>query len=151
MIEEISTKVGVARAATEGTRRRPRWWLIAKTENGRVEFLTTTHGEDGGETLPVFGHEEEAEMFLHLGRYDDSWSARESSSGEIISVLCGPCSGVASVALDPIPEIVDDGTPGLVRLRRENFLGRLLGHPRFISANRNSRQFGTDPLLFSHL
>ena len=138
MIEEIPTKVGLARAATEGTRRRPRWWLIAKTENGRVKFLTTAREEDSGETLPVFGHEEEAEMFLHLGGYDDSWSARESSSGEIVSVLCGPCSGAESVALDPLPGMVDDGTPGLVRLRRESFLGRLLGHPRYISANRKS-------------
>jgi hypothetical protein len=140
MLEEISTKVGLARAATEGTRRRPRWWLIAKTENGRVEFLTTTaRDEDGGETLPVFGHEEEAEMFLHLGGYgEDGWRARESSSGEIVSVLCGPCSGVEGVALDPLPGMVADGTLGLVRLRRESFLGRLLGHPRYVCANRKS-------------
>lgn len=134
MIEEVSTRVGLARAATEGTKRRPRWWLIAKTENGRVEFLTTACDEDSGETLPVFGHEEEAQMFLHLGGYDDSWSARESSSGEIVSVLCGPCSGVESVALDPLPGMVADGTLGLVRLRRESFLGRLLGYPRYVSA-----------------
>ena len=123
MIEEIST-----RAASEGTRRRPRWWLIAKTENGRVEFLTTTaRDEDGGETLPVFGYEEEAEMFLHLSGYADSWSVRESSSGEIVSVLLGPCSGTESVALDPPPEMVAEGTLSLVSLRRKRFLARLLG------------------------
>ena len=130
MLEEISTKVGLARAATEGTRRRPRWWLIAKTEKGRVEFLTTTaRDEDGGETLPVFGHEEEAEMFLHLGGYgDDGWSARESSIGEIVSVLCGPCSGVEGVSLDPLPGMVADGTLCLVWLGRERFLDQLLGY-----------------------
>jgi len=130
MIEEISPRVGWASVATEGTRRRrPRWWLLAKTERGRVEFLTTACDKDGGETLPVFGYEEEAEMFLHLGGYGDGgWSARESSSGEIVSVLCGPCSGAGSVALDPLPEMMDDGTLALVRLRRESFLRRLLGH-----------------------
>jgi hypothetical protein len=139
MLEDISKKVGLARAGTEGTRRRPRWWLIAKTEDGRVKFLTTGHKEEGGETLPVFGHEEEAEMFLHLGGYsDDGWRARESSIGEIVSVLCGPCSGVEGVALDPLPGMVADGTLGLVRLRRESFLGRLLGHPRYVCANRKS-------------
>ena len=129
MIEEISTKVGLARAATEGPRRRPRWWLIAKTENGRVEFLTTmAQNEDGGETLPVFGYEEEAEMFLHLGGYgDDGWSARESSSGEIVSVLLGPCSDAEGVALDPLPGMVGDGTVCLVWLGRERFLDQLLG------------------------
>jgi hypothetical protein len=139
MVEEISTRVGSTRAAPEGTRRRPRWWLIAKTENGRVEFLTTAREEDGGETLPVFGYEEEAEMFLHLGGYgDDGWSARESSIGEIVSVLCGPCSGAEGVSLDPLPGMVGDGTLCLVRMRREIFLGRILGHPRYNSANRKS-------------
>ena len=129
MLEEISTKAGLARAATEGTRRRPRWWLIAKTENGRVEFLTTACVEDSGETLPVFGYEEEAEMFLHLGGYgDDGWSARESSSGEIVSVLLGPCSDAEGVALDPLPGMVGDGTVCLVWLGRERFLDQLLGH-----------------------
>jgi hypothetical protein len=122
MIEEIST-----RAASEGTRRRPRWWLITKTENGRIEFLTTFRDEDSGEALPVFGYEEEAEMFLHLSGYADSWSVRESSTGEIVSVLLGPCSGAESVALDPPPEMVADGTLSLVSLRRKRFLERLLG------------------------
>jgi hypothetical protein len=130
MLEEISTRVGWARVAMEGTRRRPRWWLLAKTERGRVEFLTTSACDcDGGETLPVFGYEEEAEMFLHLGGYGDGgWSARESSSGEIVSVLCGPCSGAESVALDPLPGIVANGTLSLVWLGRERFLKELLGH-----------------------
>jgi hypothetical protein len=130
MLEENSTRVGLARAAPEWARRRLRWWLIAKTENGRVEFLTTTGcDEDGGETLPVFGHEEEAEMFLHLGGYgDDGWSARESSIGEIVSVLCGPCSGVEGVSLDPLPGMVGEGTLCLVWLGRERFLDQLLEH-----------------------
>jgi hypothetical protein len=123
MIEETST-----RAASEGTRRRrPRWWLITKNENARIEFLTTGRDEDGGEALPIFGYEEEAELFLHLSGYADSWSVRESSSGEIVSVLLGPCSGAESVALDPPPEMVADGTLSLVSLRRERFLARLLG------------------------
>ena len=132
MLEEISTRVSSARATTEGTRRRPRWWLIAKIEDGGVEFLTTTtRDEDGGETLPVFGYEEEAEMFLHMGGCGDhGWSARESSSGEIVSVLCGPCSGAEGVALDPLPVMVADGTLCLDWLGRERFLGWLLACPQ---------------------
>ena len=122
MIEEISTW-----AASEGTRRRPRWWLITKAENGRIEFLTTFRDEYGGEALPIFAYEEEAEMFLHLSGYADSWSVTESSSGEIVSVLLGPCSGAESVALDPPPEMVAEGTLSLVSLRRKRFLELLLG------------------------
>jgi len=125
MLEEMSIK-----ATAEGTRRGPRWWLLVKTERGRVEFLTTVASvTNSGETLPVFGYEEEAEMFLHLSGYGDGgWSARESSSGEIVSVLCGPCSGVDGVALDPLPQIVTDETLCLVWMGRERFLKQLLGN-----------------------
>ncbi len=130
MIEESLARVVPARrAVARGSRMHKRWWLIAKNGNSRVELLTTCRDEDGGETLPVFGHEEEAEIFLHLGGYgDDGWSARESSIGEIVSVLCGPCSCVEGVALDPLPVMVDDRTLGLVWLGRERFLDQLLGH-----------------------
>jgi hypothetical protein len=68
-------------------------------------------------------------MFLYLGGYGDDWCVRGSSTGEIVSVLCGPCSGAESVALDPLPEMVADGTLSLVWLRRERFLEQLLlGH-----------------------
>ena len=70
-------------------------------------------------------------MFLHLGGYSDhGWSARESSSGEIVSVLCGPCLGAEGVALDPLPGMVTDGTLCLVWLGRERFLGWLLEYPQ---------------------
>jgi hypothetical protein len=131
MIEESFARVDSARrAVARGTRRHKRWWLITKNGNSRVEFLTTDSDADCGETLVIFGHEEEAEMFLYLGGYgDDGWRARESSSGEIVSVLYGPCSGAEGVALDPLAGMVAYGTLSMVRLRRERFLGRLLGYP----------------------
>jgi hypothetical protein len=124
MIEKVSTT-----SAVQGIRRRPRWWLIAKNGSGRVKFLTMDR--DGGEILPVFGHEEEAEMFLHLGGYgDDGWCARESSTGEIVSVLYGPCSGAEGVALDPLPGMMAGETLALVRLGRKRFSGWLLSTGR---------------------
>jgi hypothetical protein len=122
MIEEISTRVGLARAATEGPRRRPRWWLIAKNENRQVEFLTMAYDEDGEETLPVFGYEEEAEMFLWLEVSSHGWRTRESSAGELISVLYGPCKGVEKVVLDPLPQLLAEKTVGLVSMERERFV-----------------------------
>ena len=131
MIEEsLARVVSARRAAARGSHRHKRWWLIAKNGNSRVQFLTVDREGDCGETLVIFGHEEEAEMFLYLGGYgDDGWRARESSSGEIVSVLYGPCSGAEGVALDPLAEMVSCATLSLVRLRRERFLGVLLGHP----------------------
>jgi hypothetical protein len=48
------------------------YWLITKNESGRLEVLTIDRqDEEGEEVLPVFSHQEEAEMFLWLG----GWAA----------------------------------------------------------------------------
>ena len=76
--------------------------------------------------LPVFSFEEEAELFLRLGNYEGDWRTRESTIEELVSVLYGPCTGVKSVALDPLPEILEEGTLALVRVGRGRFLERAL-------------------------
>lgn len=106
----------------------PAYWLIAKNTCGRIEVLTLDR--DGARMLPVFGHEEEAEMFLQLGGAGDEWQLRESRAGELISVLYGPCAGVKEVALDPLPEMVAERTIGLVSLLRERFIQRLMAGRR---------------------
>jgi hypothetical protein len=100
-------------------------WLIARDGTGRLEPLCVRRGS--ARVLPVFSFEEEAEMFVRLGGYegDGAWRARESSAGELVSVLLGPCKDVGSVALDPLPEMLKDGTVGLVSVERGCFLGRL--------------------------
>ena len=101
------------------------YWLIAKDQSGRVEVLTI---ECGGErALPVFSFEEEAELFLELGGVEDGWWARESGAGEIVSVLYGPCAGVRSVVLDPLPEMVAEEAVALVSLSRKRFVEHLVG------------------------
>ena len=73
--------------------------------------------------MPVFSHEEEAEMFLRLWEVRfHGWQVRESTAGELVSVLCGPCASVERVALDPLPEMVLERTVGLVSLSRERFV-----------------------------
>ena len=44
----------------------PRLWLVARDGDRPVEVFTMDCG--GSESLPVFSHVEEAEMFLGLGR-----------------------------------------------------------------------------------
>jgi hypothetical protein len=105
--------------------RTPTRWLIARDREGRLEPLCVRAGTS--KVLPVFSFEEEAQMFLRLGDYGDSgWRARESCTGELISVLCGPCIDVEGVALDPLPGMLKDRTVGLVWVGRRRFLGRLL-------------------------
>jgi hypothetical protein len=110
------------------------YWLIAEKRNNRIEVLTIHTDAVQEETLPVFSSEEEAEIMLRFGGVTGGWRARESSVGELVSVLCGPCAGVKKVALDPSPEMVVEGTVGLVSLLRESFMNLIMarrgGSPR---------------------
>ena len=102
------------------------WWLLAKDERCRKEVLTVNG--DGERTLPAFSGRGEAEMFLLLGKetFEQRWHVRETSAGELVSLLSGPYACVRSVALDPSPEMAEAGTIGLVSLSRKNFVGRVL-------------------------
>jgi hypothetical protein len=87
-----------------GLARRP-LWVITCYRNNRTEVLTIDPDGDGG-SLPVFSFEEEAKTFLGLSENDQEgrrWRARETTAGELVSVLLAPCAGVGQVALDPLP------------------------------------------------
>src|SRR4051794_22990075 len=92
------------RRTAERTLRQPpgsvSYWLIAERQDNRLEALTI-RAYDEQETLPVFSSEEEAKMILQFGGVTGGWWARESSAGELVSVLSGPCAGVKKVARDP--------------------------------------------------
>jgi hypothetical protein len=117
------------RRTAEHTPRQPpdpgSYWLIAEKRNNRIEMLTI-RADDEQETLPVFSSEEEAEIILRFGGVPGGWRARESGAGELVSVLSGPCAGVKKVVLDPSPEMVVEGTIGLVSLLRESFMNLIM-------------------------
>jgi hypothetical protein len=105
------------------------YWLIARNGTGRLEVFTVGLAS-GEEATPVFGHKEEAEMF-RLGQVGfDGWQVRESTAGELVSALYGPCASVERVALDPLPEMVAERTVGLVSLSRERFVDLVLSRER---------------------
>jgi len=117
------TKVAVPVA---GPARGPssKYWLIARNEYGRMEALTIDL--DGQETMPIFSFREEAQMFIWFEAWDGLW-VRETSAGELVSLLFGPYSCVEKVALDPLPKICDEGTTRLVSVSRKDFARTLLG------------------------
>ena len=117
------TKVPATGAGLAG-RPSSRYWLIAKNANGRIEALTVDLDEQ--ETIPVFSFREEAEMYARFEVWDDWW-VRETSAGELLSLLFGSYSCVQLVALDPLPEICDEGMGCLVSVSRMDFALRLLG------------------------
>ena len=103
---------------------RRRLWLITKHQNNRMEVLTINPG--GGEVVPVFSFEEEAELFLRLGTPRTGWRVRRTTAGELISVLYGPCAGAEKVALDPPPKIAGKAMLDLVSLSRKDFVRTLV-------------------------
>ena len=106
--------------------RGPAYWLIAKHENGRMHALVTGARSDD-QALPVFSFEEEARLFLWLENPGTDWRVRETTVGEIISVLYGHCLGVNKVVLDPLPGIYGEEINSLVSLRGDDFAWILLG------------------------
>jgi hypothetical protein len=96
-------------------------WMIAEQRCNGLEVFTI-----GTDVLPVFSFREEAQMFLGLGHAAGGWQVKETSCGELVSVLYGPCKGVEHVALDPVPGITE-----LVSLSRSAFVRALLeGEPK---------------------
>ena len=95
--------------------------------------------------MPVFSYQEEAETFLWLsGAPGMSWCVRETTAGELTSVLYGPCARVERVALDPLP--VGDGelVVDLADLGRERFLRNLMGVGGDSSEARVVKDTGTE-------
>ena len=103
-------------------------WLITKNVTNRMDIFTTDPCDDS-KALVVFSFEEEAEMFLdlQLAASKDGWKVRQTSAGELVSILYGPCSGTEKIVLDPVPEIGGKALADLLSMPRNDFLRFLLG------------------------
>jgi hypothetical protein len=105
--------------------------MLAKADNLGADVLLADC--DGEQALPVFSGEGEAEMFVWLGGVvGDDWRVRETSGGELVSILYGPCAGVGRIALDPLPEMTAE-TIRLISLSRERFVNWIVDSPCSIS------------------
>ena len=110
--------------------------LIARDMGGRSDRLRDPLLVDdgrGARALAIFGHEEEAEMFLGIWVPGDGWEAREVGAGELASLVRRPFwPGVRCVALDPLlgalAEAARFDLP--VHLDRDRFAERLARYAR---------------------
>jgi hypothetical protein len=110
-------------------------WVITCYRNNRTEVLTFDPDGDDGGSLPIFSFEEEAQTFLDLSENDQEgrrWRIRETTAGELVSVLLAPCADVRQVTLDPLPLTLGMGRliASLGRVTRERFVEELLGRRR---------------------
>jgi hypothetical protein len=106
--------------------RRP-LWIIISYQNYRMDALTLDPDSDGG-FLAVFSFKEEAEAFLSLLEDDhkSDWRSRQTTAGELVSILMGPCASVKEVALDPLPLWLSRAMLRFVSVNRERFVRYLL-------------------------
>lgn len=103
--------------------RRP-LWIITSYEDNRMDALTLGADLDGG-FLAVFSFEEEAEAFLWLLGDDEKkkgWQSEQTTAGELVSVLSGPCADVKRMVLDPLPLPLGRAMPPVVSVKRDAFL-----------------------------
>jgi hypothetical protein len=122
--EDAETADGVSRRGGA-----QRYWVIAKGAKdgfGQLDLLTVDL--DGtGEALPVFSFEQEAEMFLWLQTTEDGREVRETTPGQLVSILYGPCAHVGRVMLDPLPEIGASMQISLLGMDRNDFVESVMG------------------------
>jgi hypothetical protein len=128
------TEVNNAKLLQQTSRRCPSstFWLVVRYEDRQMEVLMVACS--GEQALPVFSGEGEAEMFVWFeGAFEHGWRVRETTAGELVSILYGPCAGVGRIALDPSPEMVGINAVSLVSVTRERFLSWILDSPCSIS------------------
>ena len=105
-----------------------RWyWLITKHVTSKMDVFTT-HFSDDEKALVTFCFEEEAEMYFHfqLAASNDGWRVRQTSAGELVSVLYGACSDTMRVVLDPLPKRGEEEPADPLSVHRSDFLRLLL-------------------------
>ncbi len=91
------------RASTRTSRA---FWVLLD-DSGPVHPFTLPL-PDGRAAIAVFSSEEEAKMFCHFRKRAADLSVRETSTGEILSLLYCPWCAAKHVALDPLPEVLGD-------------------------------------------
>jgi hypothetical protein len=135
--EDAENAGGVPRRA--GTQR---YWVIAKDANDRLgqPAPLTVDLNGTGEALPVFSFEEEAEMFLWLQTTEDGREVRETTPGQLVSILYGPCADVGRVMLDPLPEIGASMQISLLGMDRNDFVESVMGARRLDMPYKPSRR-----------
>ena len=114
---------------TSGEHSVPLRYLIARLENNRLRVLTLA----AGETLPVFGTRRAAHEFLRDGGFGGGWQVRESTAGELISLLMGHLADVEIIALDPRSDLALSGASPKVTSKRD-FITALMDGPLSTSA-----------------
>jgi hypothetical protein len=101
------------------------FWVVL--EGGTWTSSFTVNLPEGREAIALFSSKEEAMMFGHFTKQGAKGSIRETTAGEVLSLLYGPWSVAGHVALDPFPEVLGSRLSGPLTLSRERFARSFAG------------------------
>jgi hypothetical protein len=103
------------------------FWMVLEGRRQALPLMVFL--SDGStEALALFSGQEEARMFCHFCEEGASTNIRQTTTGEVISLLYCPWCAAKHVALDPFPEILGGRLLlGLLTLSREDFALRFAG------------------------
>lgn len=105
--------------------------LIVRHENNQFNLLTLPTRE--GEVLPVFSTELAALAFLRLSDFEADWHVRESTAGELISLLMGHMEDADLVTVDPPSTITTGELEGIELADKRDFISSLMREPLLMS------------------
>ena len=104
------------------------FWVVLEGDARRLPL--TLFLPDGKEAIALFSGEEEARMFCHFRQEEEegaSANIRQTTAGEVLSLMYCPWCAAKHVALDPFPEILGKRLLELLTLDREGFARRFAG------------------------
>ena len=114
------TKAEPCQNRADARRGNPLWVVLG---GGALASPFTVLLPDGREAMALFSSEEEASMFCHFGKEEADLGVRETSTGEVLSLLfCPWCA--KHLILDPLPEVLGGGLHSpleLLALDRQRF------------------------------
>lgn len=110
----------------------PVWYMISRRERNRLEVLTVPLADE--EVLPIFATKRAARHFLQSGDLEGGWRIRESTAGELISLLLSRLADVDRISVYPRRDglLADAASPESVSKRE--FIAFLMGRPLLVSA-----------------
>ena len=102
------------------------FWMVLEGSPQALPLMVFL--SDDKEALALFSGEEEARMFCHFCEGEASTNIRQTTTGEVISLLYCPWCAAEHVVLDPFPEILGSRLLlGLLTLSRADFALRFAG------------------------
>ena len=119
--------VSATEASPLGQGPSPLRYLIARLEGNRLEVLTLA-GQPCRDILPLFTTAELAWDFVRSSGVVGEWRVRESTTGELVSLLMGHLPHVDQIVLDPVFGVSSGDTEPQSASKRE-FVASLLGEP----------------------